>query len=201
MERDYIARHNSVVPADAAWIDMGDFVFTKRWKQAKTCLPDVRRLVHAMSGKVKMLMCGNHDNMDCELYRTSGFDLAFDKSAELILHAGNLSIRMSHRPPELNKDSQSGVNIQPDIVKDVRASDEVNGGCGKNPMLLLDRSANNPSGPLWDNMLPVREPRICGHVHQLFRLYARGPLVNVGVDVWDGYPVSLKTLLELIEEK
>jgi len=39
-----------------------------------------------------------------------------------------------------------------------------------------------------------------GHVHNLWKVKRQGPsiLVNVGVDVWDFYPVSISEILEAI---
>jgi calcineurin-like phosphoesterase family protein len=38
---------------------------------------------------------------------------------------------------------------------------------------------------------------ICGHVHNLFKTLDN--IINVGVDVWDFKPVSIKQIMEIIE--
>ena len=43
--------------------------------------------------------------------------------------------------------------------------------------------------------------QLCGHIHNLFQhLLPEKRIINVGVDVWDYAPVSLKTILALIKE-
>jgi calcineurin-like phosphoesterase family protein len=39
---------------------------------------------------------------------------------------------------------------------------------------------------------------ICGHIHEKWKVNKR--MVNVGVDVWDFYPVNEQTLIELMDE-
>ena len=39
---------------------------------------------------------------------------------------------------------------------------------------------------------------ICGHVHTIFRKI--GPVVNVGVDVWDYCPVNISRVFELLDD-
>lgn len=41
------------------------------------------------------------------------------------------------------------------------------------------------------DLYPIRGNIMCGHVHQLYRRYAAGNVVNVGVDAWDMSPVAL----------
>jgi calcineurin-like phosphoesterase family protein len=39
---------------------------------------------------------------------------------------------------------------------------------------------------------------LCGHVHEAWKRHVR--VINVGVDVWDFYPVSVDQLLEVMKE-
>jgi calcineurin-like phosphoesterase family protein len=42
---------------------------------------------------------------------------------------------------------------------------------------------------------------LCGHIHRLFKhLLPEKRIINVGVDVWDYYPVSMTSILELIKQ-
>jgi len=43
--------------------------------------------------------------------------------------------------------------------------------------------------------------QLCGHIHNLFKhMLPEKRIINVGVDVWDYSPVSLKTIIALIKE-
>jgi len=46
---------------------------------------------------------------------------------------------------------------------------------------------------------PQDKPVICGHIHELWRV--KENVVNVGVDVWSGYPVMLNDALELCSNR
>jgi calcineurin-like phosphoesterase family protein len=46
---------------------------------------------------------------------------------------------------------------------------------------------------------PQDKPVICGHVHEFFKV--KDNVVNVGVDVWSGYPVKLEEALGLCSER
>lgn len=193
MERDYVYRHNAVVPArNSVWINMGDFVFTKRGKDAVNSKVLVKRLVSEMNGEIKILFPGNHDGMNSKEYLECGFTHVVGWKDIAYMSVDGLQIRMSHEPPVLNKKYQERVEKE-------RARRRLTGDIQteKNPMYLLDRTKVNESSPDWNDMESVDTPYICGHIHQLFRLYARGPVVNVGVDVW-AYPVSLATILSLL---
>ena len=43
---------------------------------------------------------------------------------------------------------------------------------------------------------------LCGHIHEKWRVRRQGPhvCVNVGVDVWDFYPVSIQEIMRAIQE-
>jgi len=42
---------------------------------------------------------------------------------------------------------------------------------------------------------------LCGHIHEKWKVRRRGSkiVINVGVDVWRGYPVSFEEILEVIK--
>ncbi len=56
--------------------------------------------------------------------------------------------------------------------------------------------AHDPS--IW-NVIPAGPIFICGHIHNLFKTIPGKNIVNVGVDVWDFYPVSLDTIVKILE--
>lgn len=41
---------------------------------------------------------------------------------------------------------------------------------------------------------------LCGHVHTLFKFIPDKRIVNVGVDVWKYYPISLETIIDTLEQ-
>ena len=41
---------------------------------------------------------------------------------------------------------------------------------------------------------------LCGHVHDLWKTLPGKNVINVGVDVWDYYPVSIETIRKLVKE-
>jgi calcineurin-like phosphoesterase family protein len=181
MAEDYVARHNAVVPErNSVWIDLGDFVFAMRWKKANSKSGILKRYVRRMNGEVKILVCGNHDHMAMEEYEKAGFDKVFAKGSvvDMKLPDGKV-IALSHRPPLLNPDDR----LNPHGCAELERKDE-----------FLSLDITNKENVLPDN-IAICKPWICGHVHQMFRHYANGPLINAGVDVWDGYPVSLERIL------
>lgn len=65
-----------------------------------------------------------------------------------------------------------------------------------------------PEHEMWDEIILAHDPSVSvmdrsklylvGHVHDLFKICKNA--VNVGVDVWDYTPVSLKQIEELVED-
>jgi calcineurin-like phosphoesterase family protein len=41
---------------------------------------------------------------------------------------------------------------------------------------------------------------LCGHIHDLFKSIPDKLTVNIGVDVWDYYPINLKQILNELSE-
>jgi len=56
--------------------------------------------------------------------------------------------------------------------------------------------AHDPS--IW-NAVPVGPIFVCGHIHNLFKIIKDKNVVNVGVDVWDFYPISLTEIIKVLE--
>ncbi len=56
--------------------------------------------------------------------------------------------------------------------------------------------AHDPS--IW-NVVPNGTIFICGHAHHLFKIIPEKNIVNVGVDVWDFYPVSFSEIIKVLE--
>jgi calcineurin-like phosphoesterase family protein len=48
-------------------------------------------------------------------------------------------------------------------------------------------------------MVPDDIILICGHWHDIFPTFKERKMVNVGVDIWDFYPVSFNTIKEALE--
>jgi calcineurin-like phosphoesterase family protein len=40
---------------------------------------------------------------------------------------------------------------------------------------------------------------LCGHIHNLFKIIPHKKIVNVGVDAWNFYPVSIDTIIETLK--
>ncbi len=53
--------------------------------------------------------------------------------------------------------------------------------------------AHDPS--IWNIAFKTGAMFFCGHIHNLFKAIPEKRIVNVGVDVWDFYPVTLKQIL------
>lgn len=53
--------------------------------------------------------------------------------------------------------------------------------------------AHDPS--IWNIAFKTGAMFLCGHIHNLFKAIPEKRIVNVGVDVWDFYPVTLKQVL------
>lgn len=115
----------------------------------------------------KVLIRGNHDR-NCEGYVELGFNEAYE---DLILMTAGEVIWMNHIPEVNDEDDRKFVRPQ----------------------------YKESFHKLSPNERPAKYNRpslvLCGHVHEKW-LY-KGRCINVGVDQWGYFPVSLKDLIEL----
>lgn len=42
---------------------------------------------------------------------------------------------------------------------------------------------------------------LCGHVHQHWKFNDQGNILNVGVDIWNGYPLELEEIRQIYEQR
>lgn len=42
---------------------------------------------------------------------------------------------------------------------------------------------------------------LCGHVHQYWKFNDQGNILNVGVDIWNGYPLELEEIRKIYEQR
>jgi calcineurin-like phosphoesterase family protein len=193
MEEDYIRKHNETVPEyGAVWICLGDFLFLKWRPKGKHLLEAEETLTYLlkrMHGDKKIIIRGNHDNLSADSYLKCGFDLASDRDEIFCMNCRDVKIKLSHRPPVLNK--LDPYDKRNELERPEHHEDHVH------PKMILD--ITNKDYDMSHNET-IREPYLCGHVHGAFRRYAKGPVVNVGVDVWDGYPVTLSEAVRVMLE-
>ena len=179
MNEDIIARHNSVVPAQGSlWICLGDFAFVRGEDQAE----QLRRWVRHFNGETKVLVMGNHDRQSMAKYKEAGFDYVVPKATDVHCSIEDFSFIMRHRPysdaemhnMERRNSSHSFHSQLEEELEDKR--------------FAFDITSDNA----WVyDLYPIVGNIMCGHVHQLYRRYAKGNVVNVGVDAWDMSPVPL----------
>lgn len=55
--------------------------------------------------------------------------------------------------------------------------------------------------PAFRYMFPKDWIFLCGHIHDLFRLLPEKNTVNVGVDVWNYYPINFRLIIELLNDR
>lgn len=41
---------------------------------------------------------------------------------------------------------------------------------------------------------------LCGHVHEKWKINENGNILNVGVDIWNGYPISLEEINDFFQD-
>ena len=179
MNDDIIARHNSVIPAKGSlWICLGDFAFVRGEDQAE----QLRRWVRHFNGETKVLVMGNHDRQSMAKYKEAGFDYVVPKARDVHCSIEGFSFIMRHRPysdkemhdMERRNSSHSFHSQLEEELEDKR--------------FVFDITSQDA----WVyDLYPIRGNIMCGHVHQLYRRYAAGNVVNVGVDAWDMSPVAL----------
>lgn len=169
MHEVMIARHNALVsPQDMVWFH-GDVALGK--------LDESLKLIHRFNGRKRLIM-GNHDRgwqghkrvrpMDIQRYRDAGFETL------------NLT-------PESPSPTGDVAMILP-------------GWLG--PVLLshLPATGDSHAEDRYRKHRPEPSPywRICGHVHEAWRV--RDRQINVGVDAWDFTPVHASQLVEIMRE-
>ena len=54
--------------------------------------------------------------------------------------------------------------------------------------------AHDPS--IWNVVANSGSIVLCGHIHNLFKSIPEKKIINIGVDVWDFYPITLEQILD-----
>jgi calcineurin-like phosphoesterase family protein len=186
MNEGIVERHNSVVTPDDYVVFLGDVGMGKRSESLQ--------YVKRMNGRYKALICGNHDNpwehgrdgmgttpakhmkhlMD--YYDWGGFN-HIDQGPRVLggllpgLPDPIYNCILTHLPPVECGDHKAGESVYDKEIRFVK---------------------HRPEYPPEDTWM------LCGHVHEAWKRHGR--VINVGVDVWDFYPVSVDQLLEVMKE-
>ena len=190
MNEDIIAKHNKKVPEkDSLWICLGDFAFV-RGDSGNTLTEQLRNFVQRFNGEKKVLIIGYHDRQHIGQYLAAGFDYVVPKASDVKCSVDKFRFVMRHRPysmTEMQKMMQKNANH---CFHSAEEAELVN------KYLKFDKT--NRGAWMYD-LYPIKGNVICGHVHQLYRRYAKGNVVNAGVDVWDMSPVRLEEVLALLD--
>jgi len=118
------------------------------------------------------------------------------KEEDYVLHLGDFNFKRSKRGYEYYADQLNGHIIL------IRGNhDEKNDTRSK-----LTACVVNHGGIDWycqHRPTHMFKYNLCGHVHELFKVRRKGPfvVVNVGVDVWDFYPIDIQEILQAVEEE
>lgn len=172
MRDGLIERHNAAVTRDDATVlFLGDLYWGWVAEDPKH-LRIVREFLAALRGR-KILLRGNHDHFPAPFYLEAGFDAVATK--EILLRCGERRdriVRCVHSPEPVVGHLVSGFEDMPE-------------GYGRVATVLEQGAALSGE---W----------FCGHVHRTFRKL--GPIVNVGLDLWDFAPVPLDAALAMLED-
>ena len=193
MDEDIIVRHNAKVPEQkSVWICLGDFAFVKGGR-GLTLTEQLREYVRRFNGSKKIIIMGNHDRQRQKQYYEAGFDIVVTKGTNVECRLNNFDFVMRHCPysikemQEMRKRNNShGLHAEIELECE-----------GDEKRFLFD--ITNEHSLSYD-LYPIKGNVICGHVHQLYRRYAKGNVVNVGVDVWDMSPVKLLDAVQLLDK-
>ena len=137
MQLDYVTKWNELIKPEDTGIIVGDYCWDHKL---------IKSITPMLNGK-KMLILGNHDDINSFDYVNAGFQSVH---TSLIMKHGNYDIAINHDPV-------AGIVVNKSWIV------------------------------------------VCGHVHTLFK--KMGNIINVGVDQWDGYPVSIDTIVLLSVNK
>lgn len=124
----------------------------------------------------KILVRGNHDSSVARMGR-AGFDYVYDQNEHPSVYLYGQKIRMSHFPYAPTRWQKFRFWLKQKIL-------------GKRDELrYLD--LRPPEDGRW---------LLHGHVHCAWKIQPKRRMINVGVDVWDFRPVSMKQIAELVRE-
>lgn len=132
------------------------------------------------------------EHMDRELIRRWNERV---KPEDIVLHLGDFAFKRSAANPKTYLDKLNGLKI---IIKGNHD--------GNNEVRSILTSAVIRYGGIdfWLSHEPkaIYKHNLCGHVHEKWKVSRRGPhvIVNVGVDVWQGRPVSMEEIREAIAQ-
>jgi len=169
METALMERHNALVPKkESVVLFLGDFLWGKPNDTANLA-HRLRRLVPRLHGEVKILLLGNHDKLSPKTYLEAGFSAVVEREGDLRLVTRCGEVRACHSPMRLYRQ-------------------------------YLDDLPDEADHELYDllkgeDLSAIRGRWFCGHVHTCFRKL--GPVINVGVDVWDYAPVPFEEAAKL----
>jgi calcineurin-like phosphoesterase family protein len=172
MNEDYIKRWNEVVQPEDLVYYLGDFSMALR---------PVELFTSKLNGK-KTLISGNHDWVHCSHKKSSS------KEKQAVMMDLYKSYGWQEIYESLYLDPLKG-NLFKLCHLPYKDGD----------------SGVHSEGKRYSNLYPEDAGTIllCGHVHQHWktRVTSKGTLmINVGVDVWDGYPVSIDQIEALVKE-
>ena len=192
MNEDIISRHNEIVPAqNSLWICLGDFAFV-RGNTTDSLTEQLHQFVLRFHGASKILLMGNHDRQRIGQYLKAGFDYVIPREQAIHCSVNKFKFLMRHRPYKFNEFKQEVRNrTELDPQSKLEQAERIS------RIMIYDKSN---SDALQEDIMRINENIICGHVHQLYRRYANGNVVNAGVDAWDMKPVALSKILELMDE-
>lgn len=195
MNEDIIARHNDKVPSKGSvWICLGDFAFVScgDCNEDLTLTERLRSFVGRFNGETKILIMGNHDRQRVAQYIAAGFDYVVPKAIDVHCRVTNFNFIMRHRPYSIAEMSQMKQrNAQHGLHSEAELELE-----GREKFLKFDITSNDECVR---DLFPIKGNIMCGHVHQLYRRYAKGNVVNVGLDVWNMTPAALPEALEYFD--
>jgi len=164
-----IERWNSVVGPEDTVYHLGDVAMHTS---------PIERILPRLNGK-KILIVGNHDLMFDWFIKTRGQKFV-DKMKDKYLKAGFSSIYPGGKTYTFPVKSDTGALLDFLVAR-------LSHFPTKNVTDSRYAQKHEAHRPIDDGTL-----NICGHVHTLF--LKKGNNINVGVDVWDFYPVSLETI-------
>lgn len=191
MNADIIEKHNAIVPKkNSVWICLGDFAFVKNTDEERS-IDQLRRFVKKMNGETKILFRGNHDRSPVEDFIKAGFQHVIPKGPGIVAAYGKYNVEMRHRPlpyPQMVCYEELYREPNPKYAGDKRPN-----------YMILDRDNPNAENLLIrEDVITIPGMVLCGHVHQTFRHYVKGNVLNIGIDVWEMAPISFDLAMTIL---
>lgn len=181
MHTALINNWNEVVHEDDTVYVVGDFSFGRANK--------TREILKRLKGD-KILVIGNHDfHLKDKLTGVDTFGMEIDQSnqswSDEDIPDFHAFITISHFPYRVKYFETVG-------SKTINVMDEHNALCEKVKIPKnIDMEFAEDDGYSW---------LLHGHVHKAWKIKEENRMINVGVDVWDYKPVSMQTLVRVIDD-